>query len=202
MIYMWELPEYVANKEIAAYDDQQSPNRFLFMQGRKLQAGELNAKLIFNVEVSREQIQQYDCIPDNIGSPLVNEKIINILLATAPSDVQFIDVEVRCKDGVLSNYKMLNVTSLIKGIDHDRSIYTKMKNADAILRFKYLTYKSGCMGSHKLARDEEYEPNLLATEEIKAAFEKENITGIWFVRPEDFYRPLTPQDVIDYNSDN
>jgi len=202
MIYKWTLPEYVANKEIAAYDDQLSPNRFLFMQGRKLQTGELNAKPIFNIKVSREQIQKYDCIPGNIRAPIVNKKIVDVLSTIAPGDVQFIDIEVRCKDGVLSNYKMLNVTSLIKGIDHDRSIYTKMKNADAILRFKYLTYKSGCMGSHKLARDEEYEPNLLATEEIKAAFEKENITGIWFVRPEDFYRPLTPQDVIDYNSDN
>ena len=52
------------------------------------------------------------------------------------------------------------------------------------------------MGEHQLARDKEYEGNLLVSEKIKAAFEKENITGVWLVRPEDFYRPLTAEDII------
>ena len=73
-----------------------------------------------------------------------------------------------------------------------------MKEApDAIRGFKYLTYKPGCMGKHKLARDEEYLGNLLVTEEIKQAFEKEKIKGVWFVRSEDYYRPLTCEDIID-----
>lgn len=56
--------------------------------------------------------------------------------------------------------------------------------------FKYLTYKPGCMKNHKLARDEEYLGNILITEEIKEAFEKEKVKGAWLVRPEDYYSQI------------
>jgi hypothetical protein len=49
----------------------------------------------------------------------------------------------------------LNATHTIVGIDHEKSICTKMDFSDAIMGFRYLTYKNGCMGSHKLARDAE-----------------------------------------------
>ena len=58
---------------------------------------------------------------------------------------------------------------------------------EAFSSFRYLTYKSGCMGSHKLARDAENLGHILVTEEIKEAFEKEKIKGVWFVKPEDYY---------------
>ena len=154
---------------------------------------------LFNLSVTKDVIEKkYDCIHNNSASPLVNQKIIDILLQLAPDDVQFFDAEVKCKDGILTNYKLLNATSKIKGIDRNKSICTMMKQApDAILGFKYLTYKPGCMGSHKLARDEEYLGNFLVIDEVKQALEKEKIKGVWFVRPEDYYRPLTPEDIVD-----
>ena len=87
----------------------------------------------------------------------------------------------------VTDYKALNITHLIKGIDHQKSEYTKMLQADAILGFKSLTYIPGCMGKHKLARDEEYKSHLLVTEEIKQAFSEANIAGVRLVRPEDYY---------------
>ncbi|MGQ3891235.1 hypothetical protein, partial [Legionella sp. CNM-4043-24] len=77
------------------------------------------------------------------------------------------------------------------GVDHEKSVYTKMANDDAILRFKYLTHKKGCMGAYNLARDEEYSENLLVSEKVKIAFEREKVTGVWLVKPEEFYRPLS-----------
>ena len=154
---------------------------------------------IFSVQVPKAMIQQkFDCIPNISGSPLVNQKIIDILLKLAPEEVQFFDAEVKCKDGILTDYKLLNATSKIIGIDHDKSIYTMIEGApDAILGFKYLTYKPECMRNHHLARDEEYLGNLLVTNEIKLAFEQEKIKGIGFTKPEDYYRPLTPEDIVD-----
>ena len=143
---------------------------------------------IFNLGASTAIIQKnYDCIPTNAGSPLVNQKIVDLLLKLIPNEVQFFDAEVHCKDGILSNYKLLNVTHTIVGIDREKSIYRKMENApDFILGFKYLTYKPGCMGKNKLARDKEYLCNILVTEEIKQVFEREKIKGIWFVTPEEW----------------
>lgn len=283
MIYLWEKPEYCPNKDIAVYDYNRSPNRFLLREGdalstahfgqcyaysrsvldnleddffiravvrHKLQsayiftreemfsfAGGIATRVnisidnlkkiktalllteedidkepkilsnidmktidtilgqsllsrtpIFHVDVTSTMIQKkYDCIPNNSGSPLVNQKVIKVLLQVAPNDVQFFDADVRCKDEILTNYKLLNITRKITGIDHEKSIYTKMKTVDAILGFKYLTYKPGCMGNYKLARDEEYLGNILLTEEIKKAFEHEQIKGQCFVTPEEYY---------------
>jgi len=198
MIYLWEFPEYFLNKHIAVYHHKYSVAWLSFRKGKKIDQKEITEEPIFDLEVTRAEIQRFDNLPSNAGSvPLVNQKIIDLLLELAPEDVQFFDAEVRCKDGVLTNYKMLNVTHTIRGIDHEKSVYTKMKQADAILGFNYLTYQPGCMGSYQLARDEEYKGNLLVTETIKQAFNKNKITGVRFVRPEDFYRPLRPEDFYD-----
>ena len=69
---------------------------------------------------------------------------------------------------------------------------------DAISSFDYLTYKADCMGEHYLARDEEYKGNLLVSDKIKSIFDKECISGLWLVRPEDYYRPFTASDITGY----
>lgn len=281
MLYLWQLPEYLANKHIAVYEHL-SPDRFFFLKGIKLNTEEvsrcycylrsltldmvddplirmqlrrnyqrayiftpyelfyfagsfankvaistddlnkLKAALsltendidkppkiltdkqlevfaaikncpkfsripVMHISVPKAAIVGFDNIPNNANVPLVNQKIIDILLKLAPNDVQFFDTDIHCKDGILTDYKLLNITHTIKGIDHERSVYTKMKTTDAILGFKYLTYKSGCMEKYKLARDEEYFSNLLVTEEIRQAFEQAKIKGMRFITPEEFY---------------
>ncbi len=188
MICLWEMPEYCPNRLIAVYNRDLSPDRFLFLDGIKLMPEQVNKKLIFELNVTQTTItSKFDCIPNNSASPLVNQKIVDLLLKLAPEEVQFFDAEVRCKDGILDGYKLLNTTRTIVGIDHEKSIYSLIESTDAILGFNYLTYKPGCMGSLKLARDKEYLSNLLVTEEIKQAFEKEKIKGIWFATPEEWY---------------
>lgn len=192
MLYLWTLPENCPNKFIAVYDRETSPNRFLFKRGIKLVGEEANKRITFHVKIRKNEISKYDCIPNNANSPLIDQKIVDVLCKIAPDEIQFFDTDIQCKDGILTDYKLLNIIHNIKGIDHEKSIYTTMAPLDsAILGFKYITYKSGCMGAHKLARDEEYSSHLLVTEEVKQAFEKAKITGVNFVRPEEFYRPLT-----------
>ncbi|WP_028389484.1 imm11 family protein [Legionella fairfieldensis] len=190
MIYLWQKPKNCTNKLIAEYDREHSPDRFLFLDGVRLANKKVDKKIIFVHEMLQEKISSYDCIPNNSSSPLVNQKIVDLLLELAPADVQFFDTEVHCKDGILINYKLLNVTSTIVGIDREKSIYNLIAGTDAIDTFRYLTYKPGCMGAHKIARDEEYTNHLLVSEGIKIAFEKEKIKGIWFIRAEDLYASL------------
>jgi hypothetical protein len=155
-----------------------------------------------NFEASKNRVLKFDCLPNNTLIPLVNKRIKAILESLAPDDVQFFPAKLICSDGELDNYYFLNITHTIIGIDHEKSIYTKMKTVDAISRLKYLTYKIGCMGKHQLARDQEYKGNLLVSEEMKAIFDKEHITGVWLVRPEDYYHPVTASDLInEYNKD-
>ncbi|MDP3269971.1 MAG: hypothetical protein Q8M40_13115 [Legionella sp.] len=187
MLYFWEKPKNCTNNLIAVYRRDISPDRFLFLDGITVEKEKIDQKAIFKHSMSKDKIISYDCIPNNSESPLVNQRIVELLLEHAPDDVQFIDAEVHCKDGVLTNYKLLNVTSTFTGIDHEKSIYTKFQDTDHILRFRRLVYKPGCMGIHMLARDNEYKVHLLIAEEIKQLFEKEKFKGIWFVTPEELF---------------
>ena len=154
--------------------------------------------IITFADATREQVRKaYDCLPNSSLIPLVNKKTEDLLLQLAPDDVQFFDTEIRCKDGILPGYRLLNATHTIKGIDYAKSEYKK--SSMGIITFRYMAYKhdSDCMGSHKIAREEDYIPNLVVSEEIKEAFARERIRGPRFVTPEEFYRPLRPSDLVD-----
>ena len=188
MIYLWVKPKSCPQKLIAEYNRKLSIDRFLFTDGICLTLSQIDKPIIFQHKMKEADISKYDCIPNNSSSPLVNQRIVDLLLKLAPDDVQFFDAEVRCMDGILTGYKLLNVTSTFVGIDREKSICQMMKNSPtSILGFRYLTYKPGCMGNHKVARDKEYLGNLLVSEEVKQLFEKEKIKGIWFARPEEWF---------------
>lgn len=187
MLYLWEMPRNCKQKAIAEYDENLSTDRFLFRQGIKLDSQKINKRIIFHHNLPKNTVNELDSIPNNSASPLVNQKVVDILLKLAPEDVQFFDSEIRCNDGIVMDYKLLNLTSKITGIDYEKSICEYIKEIEGPIGFKYLTYKPGCMGSHKLARDAEYLGNLLITDEIKQFFEKEQIKGVWFAKPEEWY---------------
>jgi len=189
MIYMWEIPE-CPNKHIAAYNEAISTDRFIFMQGKPVTKEEITKPLIFELKITQAEIMKYDAIPNNSSSPLVNQKIVNILQELAPEDVQFFDAEIRCKDGDLKDYKLLNIARSIEGIDHEKSIYRRDKFAGLITIIKYLTYLPNCMKNYKLGRDKELIGNILVTEEIKQAFENAKIKRLRIVRPEEYYSAM------------
>ena len=82
---------------------------------------------------TKAKMSSYDCIPTDAVGPLVNTRIKNILEDLAPHDVQFFPARVICADGELDGYYFLNVTSTFVGIDHEKSIYKKIYQDDAIL---------------------------------------------------------------------
>ncbi|CAM2944463.1 imm11 family protein [Legionella worsleiensis] len=188
MIYLWEKPRNCPNKLIAEYDRALSPDRFLFRRGTFIAQDQLAQKAIFHHDMSVVKLEGFDCIPNNSASPLVNERIVDILKELCPKDIQLIDAEVHCKDGILTNYKLLNITTTVVGLDHDKSVYKT--DGTAISSISYGTYKMGCMDEHHIARDEEWKGNILVTESIKSAFEQKKIKGHEFVTPEDYYTSI------------
>ena len=184
MIYLWEWPqEGYLEKLLGKYDEDVSPDRFLLRKGRRLKADEFDKPAIITFRSTKKNMSEYDCLPNSSLIPLVNQRIRKVLEDLAPDDVQFLDAKVMCIDGELEGYQLVNAMHTIVGIDHEKSVYTKMKLANRIRGFSYLTYKPSCMGTHHIARDQEYLGNLLVSAEVK------RIAGL--VRPEDFYRPLT-----------
>jgi len=199
MIYLWEaVQENYPNKLMGRYDRDSSPDRFLLEEGRSLKAGEFNKPAIIIFRSTKKNMSKYDCLPNSSLIPLVNQRIRKILEDLAPNDVQFLDAKVMCADGELEGYQLLNATHTIVGIDFEKSKYNKIPMPDDsfIYSWKYLTYKPGCMGVHHIARDQEYIGNLLVSETVKRIFDKEHIIA-GLIRPEEFYRPYTVDDLED-----
>jgi hypothetical protein len=187
LLYFWESSD-CPDEHTAVYVDEISMDRFLFRKGVFIKKEQINKPIIFDLTVSKAEIAAYDDMPNNSASPLVNQKMMDLLLAIAPNDVQFFDAEVHCHDGVLTNYKLLNITRTVVGIDREQSIYTKSESLGAIRTVRRLVYNPGCMKNHLIARDAEYLGNILVTEEIKQVFEKAKINGAQIFTPEDYYR--------------
>ncbi|MES2204907.1 MAG: DUF1629 domain-containing protein [Pseudomonadota bacterium] len=181
-------------KKEAKYDYDQSVDRFIFHEGKYVAKNQIDKPIIFNMKLSIKETLAFDNVINNSSCLLVNQKIIDILIKLVPEEVQFFDAEIRCKDGVLSNYKLVNITQAVKGIDHDRSMYNWIGDkADGIISLKRLVLKNDCMNGYKIARLEEFTGHTLATEDLKKAFEDARVTGLRFVTPEYYYASIYPR---------
>lgn len=186
MIYMWWPSEHIKDKEVGCYERETSPNRFLLYRSKFLDKTEFSPTPRVKFFIPKKRVLTFDCLENTAGTPLVNQKIRTLIEDIAPNEVQFMDADLLCSDGTLSNtYFYLNVLNVITGIDHEKSVYTKIKGLDDILSFKYLVYKKNALNGFHIARDSEYHSNLLVNEEIKAAFDKEKIIGVDLIRPEE-----------------
>lgn len=187
MLYLWSVPENFLDRDTGEYNSDCSPDRFLLKSGRLLDVNEFTPTPRVDFEITKKRALQFDCLPNTSLIPLVNIKIKNILEELAKNDVQFLPAILKCSDGEIHDYYFLNIPHKIIGIDHEKSSYTKMPFGNAISMIKFLTYKKDCMGKHQLARDEEFLGNLLVNEKIKMVFDKENITGVRFTSPEEYW---------------
>ena len=192
MIYLIQAPLGFKFKQEAKYNYDLSIDTPIFRKGRYIAKSELNKPIIFNIKLTTQDTVKFDQIINNSSCLLVNQKIIDILNKLIPEEVQFFDTEIRCKDGVLTNYKLVNITQKIEGANLEKSIYTKMATIDEISGFKRLILKKECMNGHKLAILAEFPPHILASEELKQAFESARVTGLRFVLPQDYYAEIYP----------
>lgn len=186
MVYLWRIPDEYPQHFIGEYDKNNSQDRFEYKRGvRTTNKAEGEGPVINFDKATLSELDKFGCLASNAMVPIVNEKISSVLFEIAPNDVEFCDVMVKAKDGDAHNYKLVNVISLCKGIDHEKSKYTLVPGAEQIMGFRALSYKEGCLGIHKLARDEEYLSHLLVSEEVCNVLNKLGMSGLAFYRPED-----------------
>ncbi|MDR3442411.1 MAG: hypothetical protein P4L65_05280 [Legionella sp.] len=186
MIYLWEHSEHYAYQYKALYNAERPAECFSFKKDRTLTYQEA---LLFNLDLPQSEITtKYDCIPNTSGLPLVNQKVMDLLLELTPDEVQFFDTKIQCSDEVLTHYKLLNATHSFAKTSRAHSLASIIHDdPDAFLGFRYLTYQPECMGNLKLARSDEYRTNLLVTADIKHAFEAHKIKGARFIEPTHYY---------------
>jgi hypothetical protein len=181
MIYLWKIPDDYPEKLIGAYDAERGPNRFLFKEGRRL--GFEAQVPVFHFEAVPARLLKLDALANNALIPLVNERVATILRSLCPQDVELVDSIVLARGQEVPGYKIVNVLSRVKGIDHSASECTLMSDGKAILGFRKLQYLDGCLRTHDLARDDEYSSNLLVSQRLRDRFVDERLSGIGLYLP-------------------
>jgi hypothetical protein len=198
-LYLWRCPLSFPDNWVGAYHVESIEDEtfgYSFLSGKDLDPKTIRLVPRVNFEAKTEQLCGYDCLPNNSGGPLVNKKMIELLREIAPTDVQFFPARIVCLDGELEGYFFLNVTQLIKGIDHDQSIYSLLDLPDGakmIYTVRKLVLKPGCMKGHDLARDQDLKTNLLVSQQIYDAFKSAKIKGVRLVTPDEYYDRLNSQ---------
>jgi hypothetical protein len=191
-MYLWEDPRNSKNREIGTYNQECSIDRFKFFRGQRFSKGENEGKFIFEFEMSKSEINQYDSLLNNSGSPLVNQKIREILICLAPDDVQFFPAKVTCSDGDVEGYFMVNIVPRLRGVDHVSSVYSSLDLPDGakmMSSIKRLVLKEEFMGGHHVVREGET-LHIVVSQKIYDAFQAAKIKGVRLVTPDEYYDGL------------
>ncbi len=187
MIYLWTYPDSIKNKEVGCYDNEHSSDQYLLFKRTFLNTEVFTSPQVEFI-ISQKRVLTFDCLPNNAGIPLVNTKVRTIIEELAPKEVQFINANLHCTDGILSNtYFYMNILHAIKGLDHEKSVYKKIPGEEDILSFKRSVYKENALNGFHIARDVEYVVSLLVNEQIKAAFDAAKVTGVKLIPPEEVH---------------
>jgi hypothetical protein len=177
MALLWRIPEDYPEEAIGTYDRTTSPDRFLLVQGKRLSIEGI-PKICFNVP--SEILLGFDCLPVSSRVPLVSSRVKEALAQLCPCDVQFLETSVEAVDCSLSTYWLLHITHFVQGLDHARSIYTRVRGTDRIWRFRRCHYRQDCLGAHHIAREAEYFPHILASTQLWELFRDLIVTGVNF----------------------
>lgn len=187
--YIWCIPEDYPEKCIGIYDRKRSPDRFEFKKGVKLP--DTIGLPIFQFEVSAEKLTKWDELPNSADVPLVNQRLLDLLLKLAPNDIQVFDARLETKDGILPGYKLINVTNTVYGIDHEASECSYITGTRTPRSIKRLSYKENCLGNHQMARDAECHSHLLVSPVIREAFMTGKIRGVKLLTAEEMIGRIT-----------
>jgi hypothetical protein len=167
MVYFWNVRDNYPQTLVGTYDKDHGPDRFLFKRGELLDKS-LIGKPRIRVTAKSSSLRKLHDIGSTAMVPLVSAAVGQVLLQTCPKDVQLFPAEIVCIDGVIADYSIVNVTNRVRGIDHERSVYSVLASG-GILQFDQVIYKANCLGNLDLARDEEYSNHLVVSERLRDA---------------------------------
>ena len=164
-LYLWEIPEEYPQKLVGRFCKSNKTDRFTYQRATKVNSFEEIPVVEFE-GATIDDFTNYDCVFAGSSLPLVSGSLSEILKRHL-NDVELWGVVIRASDGDLLDYQILNVVSTIKGIDHEKSAYSTLPNSNQIYGIRKLVYKKGSLGVANIARDEEYMPNILVSEELR-----------------------------------
>ncbi len=204
-LYILNYDTNVPYKYFAVYDHKERTTEdLIFMSGERLpksDIGQLNYSqdpstydLIYSVNAERKDLSKYDYLPSS-PSPIINKKALDILLNLCPNDFQFFPVclesgEMVKEPFIIENeFWLININKLVDTIDLENSTLT-LDDDNKIEDIRHLVFKERSMQDRAihLARERLYRPHIIASLQLKEAFEKHKIKGCEFLTDEQYNR--------------
>tara|TARA_B100001939_G_scaffold286204_3_gene256317 strand:+ start:40192 stop:40755 length:564 start_codon:yes stop_codon:yes gene_type:complete len=127
------------------------------------------------VSFESDQIDLPDFFEVN-GTPVVKEKMLQKLLSLASSDVEPIATQIRFRNGELSGYWLINVSSQCNAIDRETSEFSKFGPVIARIFDLHLIRNAGVFPH--LFRDPAYLDILFASGEMVAKLNAGRFSGL------------------------
>jgi len=157
---LWRVPEGFPAGAIGEYDRRLGPEPSAFRTTRR-QLGQ--AALVVRFEAPSLQLSRYDCLPNDVGVPLVDEAVSAVLLEICPDDVQLLPVKVVARGVVLDGFSFVNVLCQVDAIDPSGTESFNVPGTDILMGFNRLAHRPGALGGRHLAREIEYPPHVLVS---------------------------------------
>lgn len=165
MDYIWRVDDDFPEEMIGEYRAGVSPDRFLFRSGKRL-AEDIGVP-VFRFECRVQDLAVYDELPNSALVPLVSRRLGEFLVSRCGEDIQLLGAIVECTDApIFGEWSVLVATKMVKAIDHELSVYSRMVTLDRILSFSVLRHVPGSLGEFAIARDQEYKGHLILSEAL------------------------------------
>lgn len=155
----------------------------------------------FSVKNPTEKILKWDFLPNNSGSPLVNRKGLNFINELCPSEFEYFDTIIEAPDGIITDYKIINILVSVKIADEKKTIYKDL--GDFICGYRKLVAKDNPLEGHNMVRDildESPSAGIYVSPYFKSEYKKRKLKGASFDDVEypsrnmnsyEFYNPNT-----------
>jgi len=192
MYYVWE-PDLDLEDEFSVFSDNPSDlDMGLFISSEKIVEKLPIYELVGDEDspASLSDVLLTDCDP-----PIFSEKLQLILAGLHVPNIQYFPVKIlnREKKEVSELYKAANIIGAIDCLNFEQSDYTRFFEDEGLMRvarFQLLEDKISAYATPEnpplMFRLGEFKGHLLVHERIKDACQKANITGVRFIRPEDY----------------
>ena len=184
MTYLWRIPNEYPESLIGEYDKKCSPDRFLFVQGKRI--GQPASIPSFTFAGEPEALMKYDILPNNTMVPLVSERVARILRGLCPDDIELITANIIAFGEKILGFNLVNILPQIASVDYEGSSFKCIPGTKQIMKFSQLKLKPNVLGAHHLARAVEFNSFILASEKLRLTFNSEHVMGLGFVLPEAF----------------
>ena len=189
--------ESVPQKSFAVYDNERSFDRFQLMDCLILKDIK-DKEFIFTVKNPIEKILKWDFLPNTSGSPLINKKGLDFMNELCPNEFEYFDTIIEASDGIINEYKIINILISTRVDDENKTEYNFWKNAKD--SYKKLVAKDNPLEGHNMVRDKFMCTCIYVSPFFKSEYKRRKLKGASFDDAEYPYTLLSSYEFYNPNT--